>query len=447
MTVRARLQSPGGAALVVFVLCLAFFLPTAARTTTHIDVDHAGVAGWRIAETGAPWMDDMDVDGFAEKHDFEPKFIGPAPNGHTLVHRSPGVVASAVPAYWLAPGDDFSTTPQALWAALITALSMAVLCLALARRVSPRTAAASALVVALTTPVWTICANGLWTHTITLLGLVTMAWAAERNRWVAAGLAGGLALWGRVHMTLVVAVVGLGVAVGRRQPGIALRVGGASAACLALASLWSYEMYGRWAPTGGYVASDVASRVATGDGESSWGQLTNQLGMWIAPDRGVLVWTPLLVVLAPAVVRAWGELPDWSRWLLVGGLVYTLGQASYSPFYGGDGLYGYRLGLEFLACAVPAYVFSLPRAGALARQLLGPTIAFQFAVISLGAVIDPLALGENTAWTHHVFVSAASEVPVLWAWLIACVAIGALAQRALTQRALAARAPSTAATR
>lgn len=431
------------AAIGVLLACLVVYLPTAAEEATHIDVDHAAVAGWRLAETGTPWLEELDVEAFAEEHDFDPKFIGPAPNGHAVVHRSPGVVAAAIPAYWLAPGDEFSTTPQALWAAFLTSISMALLCLVLARRTSVRLAVGCTFVVAFTTPVWTISANGLWPHTITMLGLFGMAWAADRQRWLLLGLAGGLALWGRVHLAVITAVVGLGVAFVRRKPAIALRVGLTSALMMALASLWSHWMYGRWAPTGGYVASEVGARVGSGDGQSAWGLVRNELGMWIAPDRGLLVWTPLLVVLSPSVVRSWKELPDWSRWLLVGGVVYTMIQAWYSPFYGGDGLYGYRLGLEFLACAVPAYVFSLPRAGQFARAILGPVVAAQFAVISLGALIDPLALGENTAWTHHVFVSAAAEVPLLWAWLALSVSIGFLLPRVAAARAVKSSAVPT----
>lgn len=433
MTKLRWLARPWAAALTVFLLCLVVYVPTAARTVTHIDVDHAGVAAWRLAETGSVSMEGIDVEKFAEEHDFEPKFIGTAPNGEVVVNRSPGVVAAGVPAYWLA-GDDFSATPQALWAALLTSVAMAVLCAALSRRMSSGRAAACSLVVAFTTPVWTVSANGLWPHTITLLGIFVMAWAADRNRWVAVGLAGGLALWGRFHMALAVAVLGLGVAFTRRRPSIAIRVGVASAALMALAAIWSRWLYGSWAPTGGYVADEVASRVATGDGKSAWGQVTNQLGMWIAPDRGILVWTPLLLVLAPAVIRSWKDLPDWSRWLLFGGFVYTIAQASYSPFYGGDGLYGYRLGLEFLACAIPVCALSLDRVGPLGKWLLGPVIGMQFAVISLGATISQLALGEGTSWTDHVYVDAATRVPVLWAWPVVCALVGFLVARILQDR-------------
>ena len=41
---------------------------------------------------------------------------------------------------------------------------------------------AVALVLGLTTPVWAVAANALWTHTVTILGIAGMAWAASRAK-------------------------------------------------------------------------------------------------------------------------------------------------------------------------------------------------------------------------------------------------------------------------
>ncbi len=65
----------------------------------------------------------------------------------------------------------------------------------------------------------------MWTHPVTLLGIGGMAWAASRDRWWLVGLFGGVALWGRLHTALIVAILGLAVAVARRRPRIALQAG------------------------------------------------------------------------------------------------------------------------------------------------------------------------------------------------------------------------------
>ncbi len=125
--------------------------------------------------------------------------------------------------------------------------------------------------------------------------------------------------------------------------------------------------------------------------------------MWVSADRGILVWTPVLLVLLPALVRSWRELPDWSRWLVVGGLVYTAFQARFSIFTGGDGFYGYRHGLEFLVCAAPAFALSAGRMGRVARHLVGPVLALQFAAIAVGAMSNGFFVLRTDVWVDNSF--------------------------------------------
>ncbi len=112
-------------------------------------------------------------------------------------------------------------------------------------------------------------------------------------------------------------------------------------------------MYGTWDPTAAYDAGAFADYAAAHPIS-----LVNQLGFWVAPDRGIFVWTPATLLLLPALVRSWRRLPDWSTSLVWGGLAYTVMQGVLNRFWGGDVFYGYRLGLEMLACAAPALALS-----------------------------------------------------------------------------------------
>jgi alpha-1,2-mannosyltransferase len=421
-------------ALLVFVIALLVYLPTASRDTTHLDAYDSALGSWRIAQTGEPWLDDFDLDSLGVDTEKISKFIGEAENGHVVVKRTPGAVLAGVPAYVVMGGQDFTTTPQAITAALLSALAVLLLYLALSTMLPPSGAVLTSLAFAFATPMWTVSANGLWPHTVTVLGICGMAWGAATNRWWLTGLFGAVTLWGRVHASIIVAALGLGTALARRRPQIAIVVGVISGVGMALASVWTHWMYGRWSPTGGYQAGDVMDRVGSGDGNTALGQMTNQLGMWVAPDRGVLIWTPVLVLLAPAVWRSWRDLPDWTKWLGAGGLVYTLMQAWFSPFYGGDGIYGYRLALELVASVTPLYALSVPRAGRWGRRLLVPVLSLQFGVISLGAVVNDLFLGENTSWTEHVYVEAVKQLPILGLWVPLCVLIGVLVERVVWDR-------------
>ena len=110
-----------------------------------------------------------------------------------------------------------------------------------------------------------MAANALWPHTVTVLGICGMAWAASRNRWWLVGMFGGIALWGRLHAAIIVAVLAVGVAVVRRQPGIVLKAGALSVAALGLVGVWTHWVFGTWIPGAAATASvRLAQWVAAG---------------------------------------------------------------------------------------------------------------------------------------------------------------------------------------
>jgi alpha-1,2-mannosyltransferase len=158
-------------------------------------------------------------------------------------------------------------------------------------------------------------------------------------------------------------------------------------------------MYGSWNPLAPYGVDAVGN---TADRYRF--DIVNQLGMWVAPDRGILIWTPVILLLLPALARSWRALPDWSRSLAYGGLVYTIFECSLNTFTGGSDFYGYRYGLEMLACAVPALAMSAPAMGRTARRLLGPLLALQFLAIALGSVNDGIGLADWVSWKRNAFI-------------------------------------------
>ena len=330
--------------------------------------------------------------------------------------------------------DAYSWVPGSVLAVLLTTAALVLLFSAIRSRLGDGIAAGAVLALGLTTPVWTVSADALYTHPVTILGIAGMAWAAARDRWWLVGLFGGVALWGRLHTVLIVAILGLAVAVVRRRPRIALQAGAVSGVGLALATLWGRWMYGTWSPAGGYSVDGYTERAIGTDGGGATDRLVNHLGLWVAPDRGILVWTPVLLLLLPAVVRAWRQLPDWSRWLAVGGIAYTLVQGQLNGFSGGSGFYGYRLTLELLVCVFPAYALALPSTGRWARHLLGPLLGLQLAAMSVGASGDGGMLNEDFLWTDNSFVFALREVPALVVWPVLLMVLGALAGHVVQRR-------------
>jgi hypothetical protein len=191
-------------------------------------------------------------------------------------------------------------------------------------------------------------------------------------------------------------------------------------------------LYGTWNPAGGYSVSAYTEHALGSSNDLA--QVVNHLGLWVAPDRGILLWTPALVLLAPAVWRNRSDLPDWATWLAVGGLAYTVVQGQLNGFSGGSGLYGYRLTLELLVSLFPAYLLSLPRAGRFAGTLLGPVLGLQFAAISIGAGGEGGMLTDSSSWTDNSFVHALTIAPVAVVWPVLMMLIGWATGYALQNR-------------
>jgi hypothetical protein len=411
--------------MLLVAVAFGVFVLTAARSTVSIDVWSAHFAAWHLAHTGSPWIDGTPVP-ILDNNPLREQFVRETVTGHLAITRSAGVVAAGVPAYWLAGTATPTEWPGGATAALLMAFSVLFVFLALERSVPRRTAVLAAAAFGFATPVWSVAANGIWPHTVTVFGITGMAWASSRRRWWLVGLFGGVALWGRVHAALIVAIVGVLLGWWRRDVGIVVRIAIVSGTFLLGLCAWNHWTYGTWSPSAAYETS-----MFTGYARTHGVSLGNQLGMWFAPNRGIFVWTPALLLLVPALVRSWKTLPDWSRALVWAGLAYTIAQGVLDDYDGGFGFYGYRLGLEMVACLTPAAVLAAPRAGRVARRLLGPALALQACAITIGAVVDNANLLQpQSSWHDNEFVGLMVDAGlVAWSLLLALCLLAVWAQR------------------
>lgn len=372
-------------ALAVFAVTFAVYLPTAEAKS--LDVLSADVAAWQVAATGTTTFD-PDLFPELDESPLRDVWIGERSDGTLVISRTPGTIAPAVPAYWFTQPESRTDEPAEFTAALMTAIAVAVLFIVLTRHISRQQALAATAVVAFTTPVWSVSADGMWPHTITALAIAGMAWAADRDRWWSLGALGGLAMWGRPHAAIICAVVGVWIAWRRRDPIIALKAGAAGSVMLTLLAIWNHWFYGTWSPTG------LRDPMTYSREESL--AVVNQLGLWISPDRGILVWTPIILLLSASVARNWKNLPEWSRALLVGGLIYTIAQGQANKYSGGSAFWPYRLGIEMVLTAAPAFALSITSMGAVARRIWPHVAIVQGAAIFVGAVGLTLMPEVNT---------------------------------------------------
>jgi len=418
----------------LFLGVFSVYLATAERQGVNTDAYAASAGAWRLATSGTPWFDGLDVTKIDGTHkdvgiQRNGQWLSESPNGHVAPQRMPGPILAGVPFYWVFSGSgtseaDFSLAPAALAASFITSCSVLLMFLALRPRVPAGLATGAALVFAFATPTWTVSANGLWTHTVTQFGLAGAVYAASRGRWWLTGVFLATGMLGRPHLAILAAILGLGVAWSRRDWRVALKVGLPTTVSLVLVATWSRVVHGIWAVNGGY--NDVIDRAKEGVEEAlGYDLIANYAGFFVAFQRGFFVWTPVVLLFLPALFRARKVLPDWSLWLVIGGLVYTLAQLRLAWFGGGIFFYGYRHGLELLSALVPALVFSAPYLGRLARSLVPVVVAVQFATLSIGAFIEGMFIPPEDFWRDNSFWHALLYMPeVLGAWLLLAVGVG-----------------------
>lgn len=433
MVLGGRLRAATLVPLLLFLGVFTVYLSTAATERVNIDAWAASAGSWRIATTGTPWMDGIDVLELPGTHrgvDWGDVWIAESPNGHVTPQRMAGPIIAGVPFYLLFGGsgtqaDDFSLLPAAIGASALSAVAVLLLYLAVRKRAGVPLALGAALVFALATPTWVISANGLWTHPITQLGIAGAAYAASRDRWWAAGLWLAVGMLGRPHIALIAAVIGLGMAVSRRDWRPAFRVALPTSSALVFLTAWNYVVHGV-ASVGGPYGRTTERAVGGYEGGSLGGdQLLNYLGFLFSLNRGLLVWTPLIILFVPAVIRARKHVPEWSIWLAVGGVLYTFFQLRLNHFSGGVFFYSYRHGLELLTAMAPLLVFSAPFLGQLARRAVPVVVAVQFAALTVGAANEGFFLGPDSVWSDNGFWFALRHNPaVLGPWLLLCTVIG-----------------------
>jgi alpha-1,2-mannosyltransferase len=422
--------------LLLFVGVFSLYFATAERDSVNVDAYAASAGAWRIASAGTPWFDDLDVKKIGGTHkdkgvNRNGQWIIESPNGHVTAQRMPGPILAGVPFYWL-DGDSgtseshFRLAPAAFAASVLTASAVVLVFLTLRRHVTAPLAVAASLVFAFATPTWTVSANGLWTHPLTQIGVAGAAYGASRKNWWLAGLFLGIGMLGRPHLALVAAVLGLGLAWSRRDWPIALKVATPTLCSLGVVTLWNRVVHGVWSVSGAYTG--VVDRATQGVektlGYDLW---ENYIGFLVAFNRGLLIWTPVLLLFVPAVWRARKSLPDWCWWLLLGALAYTFFQIRLADFTGGIFFYGYRHGLELITALVPVLTLSAVYLGRVSRRLIPIVIAVQVAALSLGAVVEGFFIRPALMWRENSFWLALRTNPeAVGGWLAMVVALGAL---------------------
>lgn len=425
--------APRRSALALFLGVLVVYLLTASYTTdVSVDVHASSAQAWGVGTSGSISLHEADPEQLLKINGDWNRFIV-LMDDRLVAARTPGSWLHAVPFYAvLGDSDTFSMVPAAIAASTLAALAAMLMYLALYRLVTPRTALVGGLVFAFATPTWSVSADALWSHTLTQAALAGTALAAAKNRWDIAGLALGLGVLARPHIVVVAVVLAAGVSWSRRDLRPALRLAVGPSLGLLTLVLLNAASYGQASVGGAY--GSVWARLSAAMQEGLPSQIVDVTGFLVSPGRGLVAITPVLLLAAPLLVRAWRSAPPWTCWLAAGGVAYTATQLLASSFDGGDQFAAYRHGLELLTCLVPLTVMAVALAGRLVQSVALALSAVMAGVTALGALgfawvpsaevwrtTDLLrALEREPAVTVAIVVItiAAAATVGLWRWRI-----------------------------
>ncbi|MDQ1629810.1 MAG: hypothetical protein QOI54_3554 [Actinomycetota bacterium] len=426
----------------VLVVAALFFLYLGTATfdqRQNIDTLSTLVPAWQLASHGNVFADQYGG--------FTPWFV--EVRDHVVSNRLPGAILWATPFYLLLGrgGALAPLYPAAVASAAAAALAAWFLYRVLLRICVRRVAVCAALLFALATPTWSISADALWTHGPAQLFLALSLLLYAKQRYAAGGLSQGFAILIRPHLAVVPLVQGIWTGVAQRSLRPALVVGLTSALGIAGLLLYYRLVYRVWTVAGGY---GRLGGYAEGDQSDLEPRLrnfahlgTNVLGALVSPGRGMLVYTPFLLLLLPGLHAAWRTAPVWARSAAVAGVVYALVQLGNNSFAGGEDFFGYRLMLEPLTLWAPLLALSYQswtdarrwRRALFAVAAAGTAVWQATAAVSHSDFQHPLH-----PWSHTGYADVGGQQPVL---LLAFSVVGLLVLAAAPVRSRLARGGAT----
>jgi len=260
-----------------------------------------------------------------------PVFAAARPFGH--------LVADPARPWWLGK----------LAAALMTAGAAAVTYVVCRRLSSPGAALALAAASAFGTPLWSSTSQALWQHApnTLFLSLGALALLDARWRWHGAALAGlafAAATVCRPTSALFVAAVGLYLLTVR--PGRALAFAAGALPVLAAAAVWNLHTFGALLFSGQLAAGRAVALAKTGSSELWSTPLAEGLaGVSLSPSRGLLVFSPFLVLAAGGLALALRRrAPDLLLPLAAAAAAVIAVEAAWFDWWGGWAFGPRRLG-------------------------------------------------------------------------------------------------------
>jgi len=278
-----------------------------------------------------------------------------------------------------------------LTASLLTALAVVLAFLTARRRASNGQALLVAVGFGLGTGLWPTVSQTMWQHETAIFGLMAAVWLLDRDPdrpprlWVL-GVALGLAGMARAQVSPAIAVLALaGLARSARWRDALGLWTLAAAACVtvALGIAWFGHPMGPWPDL---LAMNLDAHAVTGTlSREPW---IGALGLLISPNRGLLVFSPIVIIAVAGVSagRGGGAAARTLRWYGTAAVAQFATYSLFSVWWAGYS-YGPRYVLDVLPMLVPfaAVGTAVVCRRATLRVLAMLLLAWSIAVSALGA--------------------------------------------------------------
>jgi hypothetical protein len=279
----------------------------------------------------------------------------------------------------------------ALAASLVTAAAAALVFLMARRRLALPGAAILAIGFGLGTGLWPTVSQTLWQHETAILGLTMAMFAFTRDeiRLREAVLIGaGLALAGSSRMQLapsiLIVIAGVGVRAGRGTFALAATITGTAAVGMMFLNL-------RWfgSVLGAAPMLEALHATVHHEAYSFAFNAEGLAGLLVSPNRGLLVFSPVVLIAAAGAPALRGRWTNPLRWCAMAAAAQYLFYGSYSVWWGGH-TYGPRYMLDVLPLLAPLGVEGLAHLRApLGRGLAAAALTWSIVVSATGAFSYP----------------------------------------------------------
>lgn len=313
-------------------------------------------------------------------------WIIPDKDGRSVSNRSPGLIATAYPAYAVLRPDAFTNAPGTITALLMTLGALYLIYRLLLGQFGQAFALGSTLALGLGTTTWTISASQLWPHGPGQFWIAVALGASANARYLATGSALALAILIRPIAAVSSAAIGLGQSWRLRDWRPAAEVGAMSLVGVGLLVGYNRWLFGTWR-----VAEARSSSVAaaTLEGFDLGTYLANLFEMFIGLPNGFLVFSPFIAVASFGALTVWSSIPSWARTGGIAAVVYLLVHAAVNRASGGMMIF-YRYPLEAITLAAGALAWgghALWQRGGIYKRLLVYSAVYSIAIQFVNAFV------------------------------------------------------------